>query len=150
MSCVVATAERCPACRSENVVDVAGPQRRWRYRRCASCGHRWLRPMPTEAELTSYYNSSYAVPQERYRARVDEEFPVLERLLRRAGAQPARMLEIGCSYGDMLARFAAAGWEVEGVELDARAAAYARNTLGLIVHHGTLDGVRTLLRPPYN
>jgi SAM-dependent methyltransferase len=106
--------------------------------------------MPTEAELTSYYNSSYTVPYARYRARVDEEFPLLERLLNRASVRRGRMLEIGCSYGNMLARFGAEGWSVEGVEIDARAAAHARDVLGLVVHNGSLDDVRAALGAPYD
>jgi len=50
----------------------------------------------------------------------------------------------------MLARFAAEGWEVEGVEVDARAAAHARDDFGLVVHEGSLEDVRAALRPPYD
>lgn len=106
--------------------------------------------MPTEADLASYYNSTYAVPQARYSDRVRDEFPFLERLLKRQNEQPGRLLEIGCSYGDMLARFAAVGWKVEGVELDSRAVKYARDVLGLVVHHGTLDETSSALAPPYD
>lgn len=143
--------EFCPACNSEECHDVAGPQRRWCYRRCACCGHQWLRPVPTEADLTLYYNSTYAVPQERYRDRVDREFPFLERLLNQLNvARGRRLLEIGCSYGNMLAQFAAAGWDVEGIEVDARAVTYARDAFGLVVHQGMLDDARRALRPPYD
>ena len=106
--------------------------------------------MPTEEELASYYNSSYKVSHSRYAMRVDKEFPLLQQLINRAGVQPRRMLEIGCSYGDMLSRFAAAGWEVEGIEVDSRAAAHARGVFGLTVHRGTLDDVRSSLRGRYD
>ena len=106
--------------------------------------------MPTEGELTAYYNSSYTVAHAPYRARVEEEFPYLQKLVNRAGTRPGRMLEIGCSYGNMLARFASAGWEVEGVEVDARTAVHARDVLGLAIHQGSLEDVRAALRPPYD
>jgi SAM-dependent methyltransferase len=60
------------------------------------------------------------------------------------------MLEIGCSYGAILARFSLAGWEVEGVEIDARAASYAREQFGLRVHTGSLEGVRRSLAGSYD
>jgi len=107
--------------------------------------------MPTEEELVSYYNSSYTVSQSRYAMRVDDEFPLLRELVNRAGLlQPGRMLEIGCSYGDMLSRFTDLGWKAEGVEVDSRATAHARAVFGLTVHQGSLDDVRSSLRGPYD
>ena len=61
-----------------------------------------------------------------------------------------KMLEIGCSYGGMLARFAAAGWNVDGVELDQRAVDVANMELGLHVEAGTLREVADRLTPPYH
>ena len=106
--------------------------------------------MPTQEELAAYYNSSYTVSQSRYARRVEEEFPLLGQIVSRAGVRPGRMLEIGCSYGDMLSRFAAQGWDVEGVEVDARATAHARAVFGLTVHHGSLGDVRSSLSGRYD
>ena len=49
-----------------------------------------------------------------------------------------RLLDVGCGNGRLLAAMRWAGWLVEGVEPDERAAAHARS-LGLTVHSGTLE-----------
>jgi 2-polyprenyl-3-methyl-5-hydroxy-6-metoxy-1,4-benzoquinol methylase len=51
-----------------------------------------------------------------------------------------RLLDVGCGNGRLLATMRWAGWTVEGVEPDARAAAAAK-AQGLTVHVGTLDDV---------
>lgn len=65
-------------------------------------------------------------------------------------APPGRMLEIGCSYGAVLSEFRSRGWQVEGVEIDERAASWAREHRGLDVHAGSLADVRNRLHPPYD
>ena len=80
---------------------------------------------------------------------MNQEFPALRHALEQL--TPGRkMLEIGCSYGGMLARFAAVGWKVDGVELDQRAVEIARKSLGLTVQAGTLREVADKLSPPYD
>jgi len=51
---------------------------------------------------------------------------------------PGRMLEVGCASGAFMHRMAARGWEVEGIEFSAEAAAAAR-PLGHPVHAGPLE-----------
>jgi hypothetical protein len=50
----------------------------------------------------------------------------------------------------MLHRFQRTGWNVSGVELDARAARLAHELFGLSVHQGTLTEARGRLSPPYD
>ncbi len=138
---------RCPACQGTATVRVPGPAHRWSYYRCANCGHWHLVPSPSREDLYDLYNSRYEVPLRPYLATADREYPILAALLRDRPC--GRMLEIGCSYGGVLAAFAAAGWDVEGVELDGRAAAYASAHFGLRVHTGTLEGVQRELRGNY-
>ncbi|MBI4569152.1 MAG: class I SAM-dependent methyltransferase [Planctomycetes bacterium] len=60
----------------------------------------------------------------------------LERLLsRRAG----RLLDVGCGNGHHLAVAREHGWTVEGVEMDARRAARAREVFGLFVVQGAFE-----------
>jgi SAM-dependent methyltransferase len=123
---------------------------RWRYWRCARCGHAWLDPSPTREELTRYYNTVYSVPRDLYVAHVPREYRALKPLLERHGVVPGRMLEIGCSYGAMLDAFRRDGWDVEGIELDSRAAAVARSLYSLRIHEGPLEDVRSALRGDYD
>lgn len=110
----------------------------------------WLYPAPTQSELDAYYNGAYRVDRDQHLRRVIEEGPAVGRWISRARRDPGRMLEIGCSYGGMLAAFRSHGWDVEGVELDARAAEWARDQLGLSVWSGHLEECLADLRPPYD
>lgn len=92
--------------------------------------------MPGTERLAAYYNAQYQVPADRHAARAPRAAQALQHLL--GGQPPARLLEIGCSYGDVLALLAGQGWTVTGIELDDRAAAEARRR-GLNVRTGTVD-----------
>jgi SAM-dependent methyltransferase len=48
------------------------------------------------------------------------------------------LLDVGCGAGAYLARMRELGWQVYGVEPNARAAEYCRSTLGATVHGGNL------------
>jgi SAM-dependent methyltransferase len=139
----------CPICASPHSAPLGGPQLEWHYSRCSDCGHAWLVPTPEAHELKQHYNSAYQVPRAAYFRTVNREFPVLRRAIERLTAG-RKMLEIGCSYGGMLARFAGVGWKVEGVELDRRAVEVASKELSLHVEGGTLKEVADNLSPPYD
>jgi 2-polyprenyl-3-methyl-5-hydroxy-6-metoxy-1,4-benzoquinol methylase len=140
----------CPVCGFEKYVIPDGPRSTSRYVRCLECSHAWLFPLPTQTELVAYYNTTYQVPEDGHFASAEREFPAIESLARPKSKPGARMLEIGCSYGGMLAKFAAHGWKVEGIELDARAVKVARDRLRVMVHEGDLETTRSLLTPPYD
>ncbi len=141
---------QCPLCGGADTTPLYGPRAPWHYQCCRSCGHAWLIPQPSSDELRSYYNSGYVVPRERYLETCARRGPALRRLVHRFHPVPGRLLEIGCSYGAMLDVFARAAWSVEGVEVDARAATFAKEYFGLAVHHGQLSEVRDRLSPPYD
>jgi SAM-dependent methyltransferase len=127
---------RCMVCQSTRLSRINGPRRPWDYVRCGDCAHVMLVPQPTSSELARFYNTTYRVALPPYLASARREMPHLRRLL---GPTPGRLLELGCSYGAMLAAFRDDGWTVEGVELDARACEHAKTTFGLRVHQGTIE-----------
>lgn len=102
--------------------------------RCAGCGLMRTDPRPTPGSIGFYYPPGYGPHQVTAGvAGVDKS------TLRRIGERlidfhadcipplpPGRMLEIGCATGNFLARMAARGWEVRGVEFVESAAARAR------------------------
>ena len=139
----------CPICGSSRSASLRGPQEEWRYHQCAECRHVWLVPTPNAKDLRKHYNSAYRVPRDAYFLTVERQFPALKRTLEQL-TSGRRMLEVGCSYGGMLKRFAAAGWSADGVELDQRAVDVARKELGLHVEAGTLREVAHKLSPPYD
>lgn len=138
----------CRSCQGTDLAPVPGPRLRWRYLRCRACGHMSLSPPPSELELREHYNGAYAVHLPSHLDSAGPQSQAVEALL--GAVAPGRMLEIGCSYGGALAEFRSRGWAVEGVEMDERAARWARNNMTLRVHTGTLSDARENLRPPYD
>jgi len=138
----------CFACGATEVTRVDGPPAPWQYVACARCHHASLVPMPNASELREHYNSAYMVPLDAYLGSTKRHVRTAAAAI---GARPpGRMLEVGCSYGAVLAAFRSRGWDVEGIELDARTAAWGREHFGLTVHTGDLAQVRNALHPPYD
>jgi SAM-dependent methyltransferase len=107
----------------------------------------YLDPRPVRAELTTIYPDHYHAfefDEDRfglvYRVRRRLE---ARRLLDAAGPLPldAVILDVGCGDGfhlDVLRDFGSAGWQLEGVDLDPRAAD-AAEARGLVVHRGSIE-----------
>jgi SAM-dependent methyltransferase len=107
----------------------------------------YLDPRPVRAELTTIYPDHYhafTFTEDRfgfvYRVRRRLE---ARRLLAAAGSLPpdARILDVGCGDGfhlDLLAEFGTPGWQLEGVDLDSRAAD-AAEARGVLVHRGSIE-----------
>jgi len=55
------------------------------------------------------------------------------------GRNPGRVLEVGCGDGARLAKLRTLGWEVQGQEIDEKAAAQARKSFELPIFLGSLD-----------
>lgn len=115
--------------------------------RCDHCGLVYLDPRPTRAELRRIYPDDYHAFDFSedsfgfvYKVRGKLE---ARRLLKAAGALPddAAILDVGCGDGfhlDLLREHGKPGWQLEGVDLDTRAADAAEDR-GLLVHRGSIE-----------
>jgi SAM-dependent methyltransferase len=141
----------CPVCGRE-LRDVAlnagdkwfGGGGTFELRECRDCRLAVTHPQPSLEELESYYPSEYQSWQHpnrglrlvrdltaRFRASLPPWGP-----LRHRGA--GSMLDVGCGRGDLLLRFAEAGWSVAGLDISESAVRAARE-LGVEASVGTLD-----------
>jgi SAM-dependent methyltransferase len=108
---------------------------------CRRCGHVYMNPRPDARALEPHYPDDYVPFRERKGL-----FARLGMALRRHEARwlstllprKARLLEIGCATGDLLGPLHARGFDVVGLEPNARAAAIARQESGVQVHTGSL------------
>lgn len=115
---------------------------------CDACGHLFQSPRPTQAAIGSYYPKEYQpfgkaiedasrfgfvrwLRHQQLRTRC-----LQVHRLRTSGA----LLDVGCSTGLFLNEMRRYGqWKLAGIEIDARAAAYARDRFGLDVYNGQVE-----------
>jgi 2-polyprenyl-3-methyl-5-hydroxy-6-metoxy-1,4-benzoquinol methylase len=131
----------------------------WSWRRCGddACGVAWLDPVPIEEDLPLAYRGYYthrpsptlSPSQARSHGPCDarqtgvgglaaalwSHTPIARARLRLEtflldDRAPGRVLEIGCGSGERIALLRERGWEVDGQEIDAVAAAVASERLG--------------------
>lgn len=140
---------------------------KWDLRKCANiqCGLVWLDPMPPEQDREKLYRVYYTHGDEGV-DRMKETLPTrfVQRVLRLPysvlkrimlirherkrlnlmyldALKPGRLLEVGCGNGDRLVKLKKLGWDVEGQEVDLRAASHAREKHGLRIFYGDLDAL---------
>ena len=131
---------------------------RYTIRRCVTCGLMRTDPRPTPEAMGFYYPDDYGPyqgTQVKSAPAGPRRFPRLRARLREAldprymylpPLKPGRMLEMGCASGLFLDRMARQGWDVQGVEFSATAAAAAR-ALGYPVHAGPMETAPVPDRP---
>jgi 2-polyprenyl-3-methyl-5-hydroxy-6-metoxy-1,4-benzoquinol methylase len=137
----------CPLCRHDDYEHL-NAHNLFRVVKCRHCGMVYLNPRPSDAVLADIYSpeyfqsgptyQDYLATHRRYAAIFARLFHRRLVNIRRFLPPHARVLEIGCAYGFWLKYLTNHGYEVEGVEISAEAAEYARSKLELTVHEGTL------------
>jgi len=124
--------------------------------KCRSCGLMRTNPRPTLKAIQRYYPEEYGPyrsTQANFLQRGQSPLNGLANFLD-AGSRrvpplpPGRLLEIGCGAGAFLDRMARSGWQVEGLEMNAKAAALARS-LGYSVRATNLESAPDP-REPYD
>jgi len=141
----------CGADDSELVLEgkdrLHGIEGTFRLVRCRHCGLIYLNPRPEPDEMARYYPSDYiayyrAIEDEpSFSRRLDRRYGLHKRcreVIRRA-SEPGHLLDVGCATGVFLDGMCQRGWTVTGVEVNAKAAQYARERLGLEVFVGELE-----------
>ena len=122
---------------------------------CERCTLWATDPQPSPAQIGRYYDSDDYVPMTNARRgpigvayHAVRRITVRQRLrlvARAAPRRPGRLLDVGCGTGEFLAHARASGWDVAGVEPEARAAAHA-DAKGLAVVRSddlaAVDGAR--------
>lgn len=131
---------------TETTLVLVGPDRMlptdemFRMVRCTVCGLFYQTPRPTPTEIGRYYPSDYAPHLALTPTQLKHQRGLQKRCqVVLAHRQTGRLLDIGCGGGNFLAAMRAqGGWETQGVELSAEAAARARQAWGLTVFNGEL------------
>ena len=136
----------CPVCGSMEREQLFS-QKGWTVCKCSSCGLGMLDPRPTPDELAALYRDSYfighydegVVPgSEAMRKRLSQEGHRIKffRSLKKEG----RILDVGCGRGYFLMACRERGYEVQGFDVSEDGATYVRQTLGIPVQTGNLEG----------
>jgi len=123
-----------------------GSPGRFRMVRCPQCGLIFLNPRPGPEEIGEYYPDDY----EPYLRSVHASGSALQDLIQRVRlrsrvrvvtqlVQNGRLLDVGCGSGGFLREMRRLGWEVQGVEINAKMAQFVRTQLELDVLEGTLE-----------
>lgn len=146
----------CPACENVNVFPV-GQLDGWAMVRCSVCDLIYTRDLPTSQQTSEIYNQAYQED-----GLYDAHLKELEMMVKTGRSQQGfyrnrlflnrfkpksgeKLLEIGCGIGTFLVAAKQRGWQVEGVDISARALEVSRNIHELPVYRGILE---ELILPP--
>lgn len=133
---------RCVLCGSDEAVPEASGYdfeyhtvpNRFQFVRCRRCGHLYLNPRPSAADLGTIYPSNYY-------AFSGVKSPLVARVRRRweagkvrlyrdlVGDGPRRILDVGCANGrflSLLRDYGPVQWDLVGIDIDATAVEQAR------------------------
>ena len=119
----------CECCGGQSHIKVAN-KRNYDLYRCESCGLVFVWPQLSTDELQKIYDTSDGY----YSANVDNlsmtstrRADDLDRLLKAAGLESGRLLDVGCATGALIYHLRNIGWDVCGIEVNPGAVAIAQN-----------------------
>ena len=124
------------------------------YVKCAACALVQINPQPLSANVERRYSETYGNEYLSYEihneqaffelqklAFADADFIRMEQELMQHADGKARVLDVGCATGAMLAFLRGRGWQTAGVEISP-SAEYARNERGLDVLRQNFEDCR--------
>ncbi len=136
----------CPICSGlTNVHLVMG---KYAMRRCISCSTSFCDPMPSEAELNSYY-AGYHLPDQQggvydsVETRMQCDFPEKCRQVLLYSSKP-KLLDVGCGKGYFVKYCQSRGIPAQGIDVSESAVQFAARDLHVSLHHGMLENCTTL------
>lgn len=119
---------------------------------CTECGFVFARNLPSAEEYEAYYRTNQKYTYEGSRDASESllamhrpSFALVDEHLRaaNAGAHASRILDIGCSTGELLALFKDAGYrDLDGIDPTPECAAIARQLHGLAIRTAVLSEVQ--------
>jgi SAM-dependent methyltransferase len=144
----------CPLCGGANFTPLLtagdfhyGNPGKYHLTECSNCSLAFLDPMCDDAELAAFYPTDYYAFSDRFAKPTNRlRFFVRNLLLGPKEhatrdpefERPGRMLDVGCGSGWFMSTMRDRGWQVQGVEPNAAAAAFGRTEKGLDIHAGSL------------
>jgi len=133
-------ARDCPVCTSATGPSFQLEKNGYRVNGCADCEHLFVDPVPTSEELAEVYSLDGGyMPKAEAMTRAPIPAKFVERLgYLRQHRKQGRLLDVGCSFGQLLRAADEAGFEPVGVEMNLDTAALARS-LGFDVVEGALE-----------
>lgn len=160
----------CPVCNQRSFFDFSSRDlmfnlyERYDYYRCTECGFVFQHPLPTLAQIGSFYPSEYMVYEEESRLKrisslrksflkkyydyahletnpLNDAICSIPKLFSNKHEVhfklDGKLLDVGCGNGRYLDGMKKLGWQTKGVEFNENAVAVC-NLSGLNVHHGDL------------
>ena len=137
----------CPLCAGSATVE-SFRKGVFHYRRCRTCSHIFVFPLPTAQQNAAYYGQSY---NEGYLHQNRGWFECLGtrrmNLVTHYRARPGRLLDIGSGYGFFLQEASRRGWNAVGLEAARAPADFAASQLGVRVIRQPVEQALFELQP---
>ncbi|MBL4655740.1 MAG: class I SAM-dependent methyltransferase [Bacteroidia bacterium] len=126
----------CLICLSENIHDLRGYIGKGLIR-CNNCGFVFMKSIPTNEELTSYY-SSYSYSKEQYLSPITIDSYNLLLYELECFRKTNKILDVGCGVGFFLQQAKKRGWDAYGTEFSNKAVEICKDK-GINIEQGVLD-----------